>query len=97
MPAYIWIGVGAAFIALLLAAAVSNGGRTSGTKGKATRIDRPHYYDRDDYVCSVCGAEFRQNTMTCPRCGVRFDAVKTDDRKFIEEMTDEDDWDGEDD
>lgn len=72
MPAYIWIVIAAAVLALFI------------------------YYDRDDHECSVCGARFRQDTMTCPRCGARFDAVKKDEREFIEEMTDEDDWDGED-
>ena len=88
--------ISAAVLALLLIGSASNGRKKPGKKGKAARVDRPHYYDRDDHECSVCGARFRQDTMTCPRCGTRFDVVKKDDREFIEEMTDEDDWDGED-
>ena len=97
MPAVGWIVIAAVILAILLIGSASNGRKSSGTKGKAARVDRPHYYDRDEHECSVCGARFRQNTMTCLRCGARFGAVKKDDREFIEEMTDEDDWDGEDD
>ena len=78
MPAGIWIMISAAVLALLLIGSASNGRKKPGKKGKAARVDRPHYYDRDDHECSVCGARFRQDTMTCPRCGTRFDVVKKD-------------------
>lgn len=56
-----------------------------------TRIDIPHYYDPDEYVCTICGTRFDYDTMTCPHCGVRFNTTKTDDRAFIEEE-DFEDW-----
>lgn len=56
-----------------------------------TRIDIPHYYEPDEYFCTICGTRFDSNIMTCPHCGVRFNTTKTDDRAFIEEE-DFEDW-----
>lgn len=56
-----------------------------------TRIDIPHYYEPDEYVCTICGTRFDSDIMTCPHCGVRFNTTKTDDRAFIEEE-DFEDW-----
>ncbi len=68
-------------------------GKTSPAKGERprTRIDIPHYYDADEYVCTICGHRFDTDTMTCPHCRVRFNHTKTDDRAFIEEE-DFEDW-----
>ncbi len=57
-----------------------------GSRNKPVRIDRPHYDDWDDYECSVCGARFRKKSMTCPRCGARFEGTKTDEEAFTEEF-----------
>ena len=43
------------------------------------------------YMCTICGHRFDRNVMSCPYCGVRFNATRTDDRDYIEEE-DEEDW-----
>ena len=65
--------------------------KNTGSKGKPTRIDHPHYFEEDDHECSVCGARFRGKGMTCPKCGAKFIGTKEDDEEFIEEM---ELWDG---
>lgn len=60
--------------------------RSSGKPGKPVRIDHLHYIDVDEYECSVCGAKFRKDSMSCPKCGTRFQGTKEDDDEFIEEM-----------
>ena len=55
-----------------------------------TRVDIPHLYDADEYVCTICGHRFRRDVMSCPHCGVRFNTTKTDDRAFIDEEEFED-------
>ena len=95
MPALFWILIG-----VVILAALCSGGKNaktrkqSGPREKAVRIDHPHYVDLDDSECSVCGARFRNRTMTCPRCGARFTGTKDDDEEFIEEMVI---WDDDDD
>ncbi len=65
-----------------------------GTKERPrVRIDIPHYYDEDEYECTICGARFHSDSMVCPNCGVRFNWTETDDREFIEEEDEEDWWD----
>ena len=92
MSAIIWVVIGAA----VLAACFSNKkGRTADSadgRRETLRIDRPHYYDADDYECSACGARFRKKSMVCPRCGARFDGSKEDETEFEEEMLEEEDW-----
>ncbi len=53
------------------------------------RVDIPHYDEADEYMCTICGHRFNRDVMSCPHCGVRFNAKKTDDRAEEEE---EDDW-----
>lgn len=89
MSAFLWIIIGA------VALAACFGGKKQSSRNKVLRIDHPHYYDTDDYECSVCGARFRKNSMVCPRCGARFAGTKEDDTEFDEEMMEEEDWDEE--
>ena len=89
MPTVLWIIIGAVVLA-----ACFGGKKQSGQK-KVLRIDHPHYYDTDEYECSVCGARFRKSSMVCPKCGVRFEGTKEDDTEFDEEMMEEEDWDEE--
>lgn len=60
--------------------------RRSGSSGGPVRIDHLHYIDADEYECSVCGAKFRKNSMSCPNCGARFRGTEEDDDEFIGEM-----------
>ena len=91
MSAVIWI-----VIAVAVIAAFAGGGQSRkrpGEKGRATRIDHPHYVDQDEHECSECGTRFRGKGMVCPQCGAIFEATKQDDGEFIEEM---EIWDGDD-
>ena len=81
----IWILLGLVLLGLL-AGGNKNGKKASRGKGTPERIDHPHYMDLDEYECSVCGARFREKSMTCPKCGARFEGTKTDGGEFIEEM-----------
>ena len=85
MPTAVWIVIG---LVILIACAGSCGKdrKRSGSRGKPTRIDHPHYINADDYECSVCGARFREKGMVCPKCGARFAGTKEDDGEYIEEM-----------
>ena len=67
-------------------------GKSVSRERPRTRIDIPHYYDADEYVCTVCGHRFDRNVMSCPHCGVRFNHTRTDDRAFIEEEDEEEWW-----
>lgn len=62
-----------------------SGGKKNSTGGPV-RIDHLHYIDVDEYECAACGAKFRKNSMSCPKCGARFLGTKEDDDEFIEEM-----------
>ena len=88
---FFWIFGGIVALALI-GSVFSKGcsGNVSPEKPR-TRIDIPHYYDADEYVCTICGHRFDTDTMTCPHCGVRFNHTRTDDRAFIEEE-DFEDW-----
>ncbi len=90
MSTLLWIIIGA-----IVLAACCGGTRQNGQK-KVFRIDHPHYYDTDEYECSVCGARFRKSSMICPKCGARFEGTKKDETEFDEEMMEEEDWDEED-
>ena len=68
--------------------------KQSGQK-KVHRVDHLHYYDLDEYECSVCGARFQKNSMVCPKCGARFEGTKEVSTEFDEEMMEEEDWDEE--
>ena len=85
MSTAVWIVIG---LVILVACAGSSGknGRRTGSRGKPTRIDHPHYIDADDYECSVCGTRFQKKDMVCPKCGACFTGTKEDDDEFIEEM-----------
>ena len=79
---------------LVICLAASLSGKGKGKKPEPrerprTRIDIPHYFEAEEYVCTVCGKRFYSGAMTCPHCGVRFNRVKTDNRAFDEE---EDEW-----
>lgn len=89
MFAVFWIIIG-----VVVLAACFGGKKQTGQK-KALRIDHPHYYDKDDFECSVCGARFHKSSMVYPGCGARFEGTKEDDTEFAEEMMDEEDWDEE--
>ena len=75
-----------AIAGVILAAIVGSGKKGTGSSGKPTRIDHPHYFEEDDHECSVCGTRFRGKEMTCPRCGAKFTGTREDDGEFIEEM-----------
>ncbi len=90
MSTVFWIAIGAVILAVL----AGSGKKNTGSKGKPTRIDHPHYFEEDDHECSVCGARFQGKGMTCPKCGAKFTGTKEDDGEFIEEM---ELWDGDED
>ena len=85
MSAILWIIIGAVVLAVCF-----GGKRQSGQK-KVLRIDHPHYYNSDEYECSVCGARFRKSSMVCPKCGTRFEGTKEDETEFAEEMMEDED------
>ena len=80
-----WILIGVAVLAGL--ASLFSKGKPKAAPGERprTRIDIPHYYEPDEYVCTICGTRFHSDTMTCPHCGVRFNQIRTDEDSFIEE------------
>lgn len=82
---FVWIFSGI-FVIALIGALFSDGGKSSAKHERPrTRIRIPQYYLPDQYRCTVCGAGFHTDTMTCPHCGVRFNHTKTDDQAFIEQ------------
>ena len=87
-----WIFGGIIALALIGSVFGKGNGKSVSHEKPRTRIDIPHYYDTDEYVCTICGTRFNSNTMTCPHCGVRFNNTKTDDRVFIEEEDEEEWW-----
>jgi len=95
MSAVFWIVIGAVVLAACCGNKKGTNTGSSGRQKKKLHIDHPHYYDADEYECSVCGARFRKQSMVCPRCGARFDGTKEDDTEFDEEMMEEEDWDEE--
>lgn len=84
MGIMVWIIIGIVFLVICIGGAKNR--KSSGSRGNPTRIDHPHYFDRDDCECSVCGARFGRKQMTCPRCGARFQETRRDENEFIEEM-----------
>ena len=82
---FFWIFGGIAVFALIVSLFDNDHGKSVSRQRPRTRIDIPHIYDADEYVCTVCGTRFHSNTMTCPSCGVRFNNTKTDESAFIEE------------
>ena len=90
MGIMVWIIIGIVFLAICAGGAKN--GKSSGARGNPTRIDHPHYIERDDYECSVCGARFGRKGMTCPKCGARFQGTRKDENEFIEEMEIMDDY-----
>ena len=95
MPTVIWIMIGVIVLAACFGNKKGAGMRDSGGQKKTIRIDHPHYFDLDEYECSVCGARFRKQSMVCPRCGARFDGIKEDETEFEEELLEEEEWDEE--
>lgn len=80
-----WI-FGGIVVLVLICSVFGKGKAPSASRERPrTRIDIPHYYDADEYVCTICGHRFDSDTMTCPHCGVRFNHTETDERAFIEE------------
>ena len=88
---FLWIIGGMAVVVLICSAFGKGSNKSAPRERPRTRIDIPHYIDRDEYVCTICGHRFDLDTMTCPHCGVRFNHTETDDRAFIEEE-DFEDW-----
>ena len=89
----LWMIGGAFVIALLASMFGKKSGVSAPSERPRHRIDHPHYYDPDDYECSVCGARFSQESTFCPNCGVRFNGIETDETEFIEEEDEEEFWD----
>ena len=89
----LWIFGGVIVLAALCSLFGKGKGKEVSHERPRTRIDIPHYYDVDEYVCTICGHRFNRDVMSCPHCGVRFNQTKTDDRAFIEEEDEEDWWD----
>ncbi len=93
---FFWI-IGGMFVLCLIGALFGKGNEKKVPRERpGARIDIPHYCDADEDVCSVCGQRFSRNLMSCPHCNVRFNTIKTDDRAFIEEEDEMEDWDEED-
>lgn len=44
-----------------------------------------HLYGGDDYVCSVCGAKFKKQSLLCPKCKTLMTKIKVEPR-WIDEM-----------
>ena len=95
MPAVVWIFIALAVICGCVGAGKDAGARKGGERDKAWRIDHPHYVTADECECSMCGFRFPGRTLTCPRCGVRFEAVRKDEREWEEEFDEECDMDEE--
>ena len=89
MPTLLWI-----FIGVIVLVACCGAKKQSGQK-KVLRVNHLHYFDLNEYECSVCGARFRKNSIVCPKCGAQFQATKEDSTEFDEEMMEEEDWDEE--
>ena len=90
MSTAVWI-----VIAIVIIVACAGGGKKSVPK-EPHRIDRPHVIDPDDYECSVCHRRFRKNQMICPYCGARFAERVTDEEEFDFEEDELEAWDEED-
>ena len=82
---WIWWIVGGVILLGLFSGGNKNSRRPR-SSGGPVRIDHLHYIDVDEYECSACGAKFRKNSMSCPKCGARFQGTREDDDEFIEEM-----------
>lgn len=55
-------------------------------KAKTARwTRRTHLFRKDEYICSGCGARFRQAGKTCPRCGAVMKKTKYDPR-WVDEI-----------
>ncbi len=91
MSAVFWIVIGV----IVLAACSGSGKKTAARKGPY-RIDRSHVIDPDDYECSICHRRFRKNQMVCPYCGSRFTEMVTDEEEFDFEEDELEAWDEED-
>lgn len=89
---FFWIFGGLAMLVLIGSLFGKSSDRSALHEKPRTRIDIPHYYGPDEYVCTVCGTRFDSGAMTCPHCGVRFNTTKTDERAFIEEEDEEEWW-----
>lgn len=93
MPWWGWAAVILLFV-LLIGSTEKKG--TKERQAKPCRIDHPHYVSADESECSVCHARFRQKAASCPKCGVRFAAVKEDRREWEEQFDEECEMDEED-
>ncbi len=87
----LWLSGGIVVLALLVSLFGKGDENNALHERPRIRIDIPHYYDADEYMCTICGHRFNRNVMSCPHCGVRFNRTRTDDRAYIEEE-DEEDW-----
>lgn len=76
------IGSGLLLIGAVLGKTAPSQPSGTGTK----RINHLHYIDVDEYECPKCGARFKKNLMTCPRCSTKFTGTKDNEDQFIEEM-----------
>lgn len=91
----IWAVLAVVVVLALLAAVAGKGKQPDRHKAGAYRIDHPHYMTDDESECSVCHASFRYKASSCPRCGVRFESVKSDEEEWDEEFDEECAWDEE--
>lgn len=85
MSAFFWIVIGVVFLLLLGGSKGKSVGK-SDSRNQATRVDRMHYCDQDDYECTVCGARFQGKNMVCPKCGAKFKQTKALYDEFDEEL-----------
>ena len=88
MPTVLWLVVAGAVLAVFSGSRKREKTENPEPRDRKQpiRIDHPHYYEADDHECSVCGARFRENDMTCPRCRTKFRGIKEDEDEFIEEV-----------
>ena len=90
-----WVVIAIAVVLVLLVAVAGRSKQTEDRQAGPFRIDHPHYMTDDESECSVCYARFRYKASNCPRCGARFEFVKSDEEEWDEEFEEECEWDEE--
>lgn len=60
MPIFLYVIIG-----VIVLAACCGAKKQSGQK-KALRVNHPHYYDPDEFECTVCGAKFQKTAWFAP-------------------------------
>lgn len=92
---FLWIIGGIIVVAILAACFGKNKTASTSQLRPRLRVDHPHCINDDDYECSICGARFSRDMMTCPHCGVRFSGKQDDWEEFDEEEDELEAWDEE--